>query len=221
MIVPGIGAQTYVWRLVYRQQGEVMEDHLEEVIADIAYAGCDGVVGRLAWMATDAEAEQVADLLDRYQLAMPALHHGDVLHRGEEAEEAIARITDWARRGQRFVGCSSVTLDARQEPGRRKTEDELDTQAQSLDRLGAELSKLDGRLLIHNHTPEIEDNARELRATCERTDPQLVNLCFDVCWAYRGGVDPLALIREYPARIRSLHLRNSVDGVLSEVLGEG
>ena len=45
-----------------------------------------------------------------------------------------------------------------------------------------------------------------------------MNLCFDVCWAYRGGIDPLALIREYPARIRSLHLRNSVDGVLSEAL---
>jgi sugar phosphate isomerase/epimerase len=50
---------------------------------------------------------------------------------------------------------------------------------------------------------------------------QLVNLCLDVCWAYRGGMDPLALIREYPARIRSLHLRNSIGGVLSEVLGEG
>jgi sugar phosphate isomerase/epimerase len=34
-------------------------------------------------------------------------------------------------------------------------------------------------------------------------------------------MDPLALIREYPARIRSLHLRNSIGGVLSEVLGEG
>jgi len=221
VIVPGIGVQTYIWRLVYRRQDEVMEDHLEEVMADTAYAGFDGVVGRLAWMATDAEAEQVARLLDKHQLVMPALHHGDVLHRAEEAEESIARITEWAARGKHFVNCSSVTIDARQEPGRRKTEAELVTQAQSFDRLGAELAKLGGRLLVHNHTPEIEDNARELRATCERTDPQLVNLCFDVCWAYRGGMDPLGLICEYPARIRSLHLRSSVDGVLSETLGEG
>lgn len=221
MKIQGLGAQTYVWRQVYRQQGKVLEDHLEEVMADIAYAGCDGVVGRLAWMATDVEAERVANLLEKYQLKMPALHHGDLFHRLEAVDETIERIVEWAARGQRFVRCPHVTVDARQEPGRRKTEAELEVQTQSFNRLGDELSKLGGRLLIHNHTPEIKDNARELRATCERTDPKLVNLCLDVLWAYRGGVDPLQLIREYPERIKGLHLRNSIGGVLSEVLCEG
>ena len=228
MIIHGIGAQTYVWRQVYGQQKQVLEDHLQEVIADVAYAGCDGVVGRLAWMATDSEAERVANLLEKYHgdisivpLEMPAFHHGDVFHRPEAVEETIARIAEWAARGQRFVHCPHVTVDARQEPGRQKTEAELDVQAQSFNRLGAELSKLGGRLLVHNHTPEIEDNARELRATCERTDPKLVNLCFDVHWAYRAGMDPLELIREYPERIKNPHLRNSIGGILTQELGEG
>lgn len=76
-------------------------------------------------------------------------------------------------------------------------------------------------LQIHNHTPAIINNARELRANCENTDPSLVGLCLDTHWVMRGGVDPLSLIEEYPDRIKSLHLRNSKDGVWTEAFGEG
>ena len=37
----------------------------------------------------------------------------------------------------------------------------------------------------------------------------------------RGGVDPLSLIKEYPDRIESLHLRNSKDGIWTEAFCEG
>jgi inosose dehydratase len=114
-----------------------------------------------------------------------------------------------------------VTNPSPKPHGERKTDAELGLQARNLNRLGAELHKQGVHLMVHHHTPELVDNAREWRFQLQHTDPQLVSCCVDVDWAVRGGQEPLAFLREVGKRLASLHLRNDQQGVWMEEFGAG
>jgi inosose dehydratase len=75
--------------------------------------------------------------------------------------------------------------------------------------------------MVHHHTPELADNAREWRFQLQHTDPQLVFCCVDVNWAVRGGQEPVAFLREAGNRLASLHLRNNQEGAWTEDFGAG
>ena len=64
-------------------------------------------------------------------------------------------------------------------------------------------------------------DSMEFRHNLDHTDPELVSLCYDVHWVYRGGVDPVALLNQYAVRCKMLHLRQSHKGIWTEFLGDG
>jgi inosose dehydratase len=97
----------------------------------------------------------------------------------------------------------------------------LKIQCEYLNRVGRALKDLGLEFWIHNHDPEALNNAREIRADCDLTDPALVHLCLDTHWVLRGGTQPLPLLRELAPRVKALHLRNSQNGIWSESLGDG
>jgi inosose dehydratase len=103
----------------------------------------------------------------------------------------------------------------------RKTDEELALQSRLLNNLGEELRKLGVRLMVHHHTPELVENAREWRHQLAHTDPKLVGCCVDVHWAHRGGQEPMAFLRVVGSRLESVHLRNSKDGVWMEDFSDG
>jgi inosose dehydratase len=74
------------------------------------------------------------------------------------------------------------------------------------------------QLILHHHWPEMAEGAREWRHLLRNTE---LPLCMDIDWVRRGGEDPLALLAEAGGRVRSLHLRNSRQGVWSEDLSDG
>ena len=80
-------------------------------------------------------------------------------------------------------------------------------------------------LAYHNHDAEMREGAREFHHMLTGTDPANVKLCLDAHWIYRGsGNSQVALfdiVEIYVDRIVELHLRQSHDGIWSEVFGEG
>ncbi|MCK5701309.1 MAG: sugar phosphate isomerase/epimerase, partial [Cyclobacteriaceae bacterium] len=81
------------------------------------------------------------------------------------------------------------------------------------------------KLAYHNHDIEMRESAREFHHMLTGTDPDYVHLCLDAHWIYRGsGNSQVALfdiVEMYADRIVELHLRQSQDGIWSEVFGEG
>jgi len=219
MKIQGVATQMFVWGQVYGKAGKSVDENLNEIFGYISQAGYDGVEGGLSWTSDQKHANQLRQLLDKYSLRLPSLYHGGVYHQKDEAEKTIEdtmRLAQFASK----IGCPAVNVNPAA-IGREKTDDELKVQGEYLNRMGAALKEIGMSFYIHNHTPEIINNARELRADCEYTDPQLVGLCLDTHWSYRAGIDPLSLMKEYPNRIKSLHIRNSKDGVWMESFGEG
>ena len=97
----------------------------------------------------------------------------------------------------------------------------LKTQAHYINQLGAALRRQGIRLLLHHHTPELRDNAREWWYELQHTDPKLAGCCVDVHWAYRGGQEVMPFLQRVGTRVESLHLRNSQHGVWMEEFGPG
>ena len=219
MDIVGVASQIFVWSQVYGREGKSVEENLEDVLKDISSAGYDGVEYSTSIASSQEEANNLLSLLEKYNLKLAALSYGGVYHERSEAEKTIeetARLASFAA----SIGCPAISVNPAS-IGREKTDEELKVQGEYLNRMGAALKSMGMSLQIHNHTPAIINNARELRANCENTDKDLVGLCLDTHWVLRGGVDPLSLIKEYPDRIKSLHLRNSKDGVWTEAFGEG
>jgi inosose dehydratase len=80
-------------------------------------------------------------------------------------------------------------------------------------------------LAYHNHDIELRNAAREFHHMMVGTDPAHVTLCLDAHWVYRGsGNSQVALfdvLKLYGPRVTELHLRQSQNGVWTEVFGPG
>jgi sugar phosphate isomerase/epimerase len=216
-----VAAQTFVWIQRFEAEGSAIEAHFDEAFAATAGAGFVAVQGWLAWFGSDEGAERVREALARHRLIMPAAYTGGTLHDAGRVDATIEAVCAAARRARRTVGLTTVVInpDARGD-GAEKTEAELATQARALDALARRLGADGIAIAVHAHDKEMRSGAREWRHILRHTT-SLVGICVDVHWAWRGGVDPVALLRAAGRRLRDVHLRNSVGGVWTEALGPG
>ena len=165
--------------------------------------------------------QKTLSLLKKYGLQMPTFYANSTLHDARLVEQSIKTIVELAQ-ATKDAGVRGIVTNPSPKPNRgRKSDEELATQARSLNLLGGELQKQGVRLMVHHHTPELVENAREWRHQLANTDPKLVGCCVDVHWAYRGGQEPMAFLREVGGRLDSLHLRNSKGGVWMEDFNDG
>jgi len=212
--IKGVATQMYVWGQVYGQQ-----DYLKDALRKISQAGYEGIECNLSLASTQEKAEQLEKLLKKNSLKLASLYHGGIYHEEETAKNTIEETAKLAKFAK-SIGCPAINVNPASK-GEEKTEQELKIQAKYLEKMGKILKDMGMDFFCHNHTPEIQNNARELRAICDMTDKMFVNLCLDIHWVLRGGMNPLELMEEYPERLKSLHLRNSSNGIWMEYFGEG
>jgi inosose dehydratase len=158
---------------------------------------------------------------------MRSIYVGSTLHTREDADKSIANTVAIARAAKAIGTRIIVTNPNPLQWGgpQNKDDQQLRTQAESLDRLGRELAALGITLAYHNHDIELRNAAREFHHMMNGTDPRHVSLCLDAHWVYRGsGNSQVALfdvVKLYGARVAEVHLRQSEKGVWSETLGPG
>ncbi len=188
----------------------------EEFFATASRAGYQRVSLMAAMM-----PDNLGELLKKNNLECPVVYSGSSLHDASAAEKSMAAALKVADAGKR-VGASVLVVNPDPKRGReRKTDDELKLQASNLNMLGEECKKRKMRLAVHNHDPELRENAREWRSGLALTNPKLVGICADVHWFFRGGHDPLVMLREAGTRIVDMHLRNSKGKIWNEAVGDG
>jgi inosose dehydratase len=214
---PTLAAQVYVWTQHLRSQNRTLKDGLEEIFAGTRQAGYERVELMSIFFQPDVR-EQTLALLKKHRLQVPIVYNGGPMHEAAAAEKTIAEtlaVADIVR----GAGARVIDVNPNPKPKKaRKSDEELEVQSRALTRLAGELKKRKMQLIVHHHDPEMAENAREWRYMLRHTD---VPFCMDVHWIYRGGQDPLGILREAGKRVASLHLRNSQDGVWTESLGDG
>ncbi len=219
-----LATNQYPWSTFFGREGKRFEEDLDEGLAAVARAGLDGFEPILDSV---EQVEHLAGLLERHGLAMRSFYINLALHEEEAAAASIDHLLPIAARA-REAGTQIVVVNPTplQWGGMEDKDDtQLRTQAAALDRLGRQLAEMELTLSYHYHDAELRQAAREFHHMMVGTDPELVTLCLDAHWYYRGaGNSAVALFDVatlYLERISELHLRQSVDGVWTEAFGEG
>jgi inosose dehydratase len=210
----------YVYVQTLGREDRKIEICLDPVLEEVKIAGYPSFEGTLEWFDSSEHTVRIQKLLDRYQMKMPSAYTGGALYDPVTAAPTVERIVERAVRAH-SVGAEAVMMNPAVLRDRPKTDEELRTQSDWLNRLGEKLRYLGMGLWIHNHHIEMQDDGRELKANLDDTDPDLVSFCADVHWIWRGGGDPYAYLERYLGRTHCMHLRNSKDKIWSEELGDG
>jgi inosose dehydratase len=217
---PILSVQIYVWMQHLQSQKKTLEAGVEEALAAIRRAGYRRVELTSDFFLPGLRARTL-DSLKKHELEMPTIYAAAAMHEAKAAERSIADVLQLAEMVKAIGTQWILTNPSPKLKQERKSDDELNTQANYLNKLGAELQKHGMRLMVHHHTPELMENAREWRHQLAHTDHKLVSCCVDVEWAVRGGQEPLAFLREVGSRLVSLHVRNSQGGVWMEDFSDG
>ena len=191
---------------------------LEQVFADMSWAGLDGVELMHNTLLHDDAVERIAELSRKYRLPVIGTSfegkmwdrqaHQQVL---EDAEIVTTRLEKL--RGRTF----GTSVGRAPKP---KTPEELDAQAECLRKVIAVCKSHGIALNLHNHTYEVENREHDLKGTLARIPD--AKLGPDLNWLLRAGVDPVDFIKRYGNRIIFLHLRDQKkDGTWPEAMGEG
>ncbi|GAB5518755.1 MAG: hypothetical protein RhofKO_10060 [Rhodothermales bacterium] len=221
---PRIACNQYTWFTYYRRESKEWMANPQASMEAFTAAGLSG------YEPTFESVEEVASVHAAMQpnnVWMRSLYVNSTLHEAAQAEQSIADVMAIAKAAKAHGVRIIVTNPSPIEWGGpyNKSDAQLRTQARALESLGAQLRTHGLTLAYHVHDIELRQGAREFHHMLSSTNPANVKFCLDTHWIYRGcGNSNVALydvIRLYGDRVVELHLRQSIDGVWSEVFGLG
>ena len=110
------------------------------------------------------------------------------------------------------LGCQHAVVPGIPEE-RRSTVEQVSALADTFNRLGETCRGEGLQFGYHNHAHEFAplDGTTMFKLIAENTDPSLVSLELDLFWAQVGGMDPIAVMREYAGRTPLLHCKDMLD----------
>lgn len=215
-----MSVEGYIFQQYAERQKKPLRDVIGEIFPMIQQAGFHNVELNPAFFAPELR-DRVLAALRSDSLSMPSVYVGGGMHEAALAEKTTQQALEFGRLCKPF-GCRGIVNNADPKPGGvRKTDAELAFQSGAMNRLGRLLKENGFQLRIHNHTPEMVDNAREWRYMLHNTDPQYVTFCVDIDWVHQGGLDPLQLLREAGKRVTEIHVRNSKNKLWLESVEDG
>lgn len=221
---PKIACQHYTWFTYFRREGKAWEKNLTDSMKAFRAAGLTGYEPSF----TDTEhVQRLQAVMAQQAIWASSTYVNSLLHEADQIETSISDVVRIAKAAKK-VGIKIIVTNPSPikwgEP-EDKSDAQILRQAKALDQLGAKLRSMDIKLAYHSHDMEMRQSAREFHHTMLNTDSANVHLCLDAHWIYRGaGNSQVALfdmVKLYGSRIVELHLRQSQDGIWSEVFGEG
>jgi len=156
--------------------------------------------------------EELRDTLKKLELTPIAAHAGlnYILNKTDEAVEN-AKFFDL-----KYVGVAWAPHQAPlNEAQTLKLAEDFNTAGKLLKEHGIQF-------FYHNHGYEFypyKDGLTLFDLLMEKTDPELVKYQMDVLWTIHPGQDPVKLLKKYPNRWVSMHLKDLAKGVRGDLSG--
>lgn len=217
-----IACNQFCWINMYRRRGKDFNSQLDAGFADVKRSGMDGVE---AMLGTVAAAEQIVPLLNKQGLGMRSFYTGATMHEAESVTASIDRVVATTARAKQLIDVKIVVVNPTPLHGQAKTDDQLATQADGMNRLGRKLAAMGVTLAYHFHAPAWQDEGREFYHVLNNTAPEAMGLCLDTHWVFRGAGDNVQkvyeVVKQYGSRVAELHLRQSKAGIWTEAMSDG
>lgn len=191
---------------------------LDQVFADVKYAGFDAVELMDVILRHDDAVAKIGDLIQKTGISVIGASYGQSMWDKQKQAEII---DDAGKVIERLSALKGRTFgisvgDAK----RKKTPDEFDTQAETLRQIGRIGKQYNVVPNLHNHTYEVTDGLYDLQNTLQRLPDH--RLGPDLDWLFQAKVDVPTFLKTYADKIVYMHLRDHLwTGVWSEAVGEG
>ena len=210
----------YTVATFYGRDGIDFLQDLDKYLAEMKAAGADGLEVMLN---SAADSEKFGAALKKNGMEMRSVYMSPNFHDKSVCDSEIERVLTSVKKAAEY-GTKFVVVNPAVKEG--KTDAELILQSEVFDKVGAEIRKIGPRLTFHYHTSELQFAGREIHHVLCGTNPENLGLCFDVHWSYRAsGNSAVAAYdhaRLYGNRVLEFHLRQSKDGVWTELFeGDG
>jgi inosose dehydratase len=206
---------------MYRRHGKDFNADLDAGLAEVKRSGMDGLE---AMLGNPAAAEQMIPLLKKHGLEMRSFYSGATLHDPAAVDASIAQVVATAAKAKELIDVRICVVNPAPLP-EEKTDEQLEIQAKGMTKLGGALAEHGVTLAYHFHAPAWRSDGREFHHVMTQTDPELVKLCLDTHWVYRGSGNNVERVYEvverYGSRVAELHLRQSKEGVWTETFTDG
>lgn len=191
---------------------------LDEVFSDLKYAGLQGVEVMEIHLRQKGAVEIFKQLVGKYSLPVTGTsYYADMWNKSEQSKilDDVEIVTERLQ----AIGASMLGITVG-DAGHKKTEVELDAQAEVLKKTMAICAKNNIEPNLHNHTFEVANDMHDLKGTLARLPD--IKLGPDLNWLIRGGVDPVWFINTYGHRMVYLHIRDQdAAGKWTRAVGEG
>ena len=218
-----ISSNGYNWITFYQRAGKVWGQDWDACIQDYAHSGLKALEPSIGHV---DDLNKLIPALKKYNISLPSIYVGSILHEPKEADLSIQRILAIADRLKSEGTNIFVTNPSPLKNGMTKTDAELVCQVEKLNLLGSLLKQKGITLAYHTHDVEFRENAREFHYVLQQTKPENLAFCMDVHWVYRGAGNSeqmvFDILKTYGNRIVALHIRQSENGVWTETFsGKG
>lgn len=216
-----VACNQFCWINMYRRQGKDFNGNLDAGLAEVKKSGMDGLETMLG---SPAAADQMIPLLKKHGLEMRSFYTGATVHDPATVDANIEKVVATAAKAKEQIDvriCVVNPTPLKEE----KSDEQLETQAKGMTKLGAALAEQGIKLAYHFHAPAWRSDGREFHHLMNETDPKFMHLCLDTHWVYRGAGNNVEKVYEvverYGKRVAELHLRQSKDGIWTEFFTEG
>jgi sugar phosphate isomerase/epimerase len=191
---------------------------MDTVLADLKMAGIQGLEVMELHIREAEKVKRLKELSAKHGLPISGTSYGAAMWNKEKHNEIVEDIdkitTHLAELGGKTFGISVGNA------GHKKTDDELDAQAEVLKKTLTICLKRNIVPNLHNHTYEVADGMHDLRGTLKRLPD--FKLGPDINWLVRGGINPVDFIQEFGSQMVYLHIRDqTADGKWTEGVGNG
>ena len=213
-----IGCQARLWLRETQDFGSM----LPAIGRDLAAAGFAGLEIGYAYVNNPGDSAAYRRAVDDNGLKTAGIHVGGAWHDPaivwEKAMPQARAAADFAG----AVGAEYLVVSTGRKPDGPLSAEEIGLQVAHLAELCAYTQDRGVMPLLHNHQHEFADGARVFAGIMAGIAAASLGLCLDVNWAMWAGADGVAVLQEHAARLRMVHVRDTVhDAACVEVLGEG
>lgn len=213
---PKLAVQTYVWTQDFAARRITLYDGLPQLFSETRGAGFERIELMPAFFTADTR-QRTEGLLRQLGFELPIVYSGARLY-DDAADASIVKVLDLAAI-VKPLGCGIINVNPDPKPDQAlKSDEELRKQAQEVEKLRLALEAQGMKLMLHHHSPEMKNGAREWFHLLRNTK---AGICLDVDWVHQGGQDPRRLLEVAGKRVMSLHIRNARKGVWTQSLDEG
>jgi sugar phosphate isomerase/epimerase len=191
---------------------QYMQEGVEEALIKLQSMGIKYIEGTGARGLT---REEYKKLLDRY--GFDVVSGGVNFERLENADSIRNVIENLAFYGAEYAVCYWIP-----HPGDDFTFDHMKKAVQVFNQAGKQFAAAGIQLLYHPHGYEFRTYPGPgtlFDYMLEQTDPRYINFQMDVFWIRNPGQNPAAILRKYPGRFPTTHLKDRMVGSIDNPNG--